>query len=90
VAIAKTLDLAGRILIVLEGESLVNDATALIGLGFSLPQRTAWWACFWALFKLATLLPPDGARLASGSPKARGTDLAPPESLFIQGGTESS
>jgi hypothetical protein len=29
----------GRILIVLEGESLVNDATALIALGFALPER---------------------------------------------------
>jgi len=28
-----------RILIVLEGESLVNDATALIVLGFALPAR---------------------------------------------------
>jgi hypothetical protein len=39
------MDLPGPILIVLEGESLVNDATAPIALGFALPQRTAGWPC---------------------------------------------
>ena len=76
----------------LKGQSLVNDATALVALGFALPRRKACWACSWALFRgnrswlRSCLGPPDGARLAGGSPKAGETELALSEKLFVQVG----
>src|ERR1700746_456979 len=69
-----------RVLIVLEGESLVNDATALIVLGFALPARRRG-ALFLGSFQgnpISTTLRLRVARwgrLARGSPKASETDL---------------
>jgi hypothetical protein len=77
---------------VLEGESLSNDPTALIALGFALPQRTAWWACSWALFRknrswLRSCL--DGARRRWVTEGRRNRSSAL-EKAFRPGGTESS
>jgi hypothetical protein len=67
----------GRILIVIEGESLVNDATALMVLGFALPARRPGGLVpglslgETAFSNAPAFGSPDGERLARGSPKAR-------------------
>jgi hypothetical protein len=73
---------------VLEGESLVNDATALIALDFALTE------CSWALLIWETDLglrsypgSPTAARLAGGLPKDLAIALG---TAFRSGGTESS
>ena len=69
------------VLIVLEGKSLVNDATALIVLGFALPARRRGGLAPGAFLREAAFKQrscfgsPDGEKLARGSPKARETDL---------------